>query len=452
MAVSLQSLVESAWASLWNQAGPYDLPSAIRQGRRVGLVFVRGADSVSFPETGRIVLMNREPWGAVSINLTNNSVSQLDTIVNEGAEFKAGTGTFIGRIRFTELKYTGTYTLSRGQATASALRLASNSLSLGDTDGNIALAKQYQDELITTDNGRYMVGTYYDHNQAYCQAFTNQRFVFYYQSYEVHPGSGKNTAYFANQTANAASQQNRGSVAVNQDPDYSLHSFAIQNFVMATCYSQKNDKAACAASNFKDNVNNQNPSTPQTVNQVMSTVATASRPNPTDCSQSQTVNGFATVEAVKRRVIPPRIPGWTAEIQSRVEAICKEIEQEEDDIRSGIKLRENSAAPIEGNFRAYVSTSVLTITGNAKRDEKTGESAIEFTTLTGPNPEVNISLSVFPGQLHSPVQDALGKANFLKALLGKKMISALGEPTFLKYISRLMALAMGEKLGPMSAK
>jgi hypothetical protein len=397
--------------------------------------------------------MNREPWGAVSLNLTNNSVSQLDTIVSEGSEFNEGTGIFSGKIRFTELRYGGNYILSRGQATGSALRLASKSLSLDGSDGNIALAQQYQNELLTTDNGRFMVGSYYDHNEAYCQAFQYQNFVFNYQNFEVTPGSGKNTAYFGGQTANAASSQNRGTVPVNQDPDYTPHAFAIQNFLMAACYHQQNDAAATAASNFGNVVNNQNPTNPQTVNQVMNTVATGNRPNPTDYI-GKTVNGFAAVDSAHRMVVPDwrTVPGWTAEIQQRVEAICRDIEKEGDEIDSGIKLRENSGAPIQGAFRASVSTSVLTITGTAKHDEKTGESAIEFTSLDGPSPEVNIQLGVFPGQLHGQVQEALGKANFLKALLGKKVVRALGEPTFLKYIGRLMTLAMGEKLGRMSAE
>jgi hypothetical protein len=223
--------------------------------------------------------------------------------------------------------------------------------------------------------------------------------------------------------------------------------------VAEACFQQGNTTAGNAAVSFSDTVNNQNPSNPQTVNQVMNTVATANRSGSVQSGALKSATEYPAAKTAQRKAPDPRIiRGWTPELQNRVEQICLQIKKDEEDIRSGIKLRENSGAPIKGACLSYFATPALTITGTVRHDEKTGENAIEFTGLDGANPEVAIQLGVFPGQLHGQVQDALAKANFLKALLGRKVVSALAEPPLLKYLSRLMTLAIGEKFGSTGAK
>ena len=77
---------------------------------------------------------------------------------------------------------------------------------------------------------------------------------------------------------------------------------------------------------------------------------------------------------------------------------------------------------------------------------------IEFTRLSGDSPEVNITLSPFQGTLFPEVEASLAKANFLKAVLGKRIVSALGSPKFLTHLSQLMNMAASHKPGRIVGK
>ena len=204
MATSLSESLDLAWKSLWDDSTPYHFASAVRKGIRSGAkARVRPVKSLSFPDTGDVVLFNRDPWGGVSINLKNNKVCQLHTGMPEGVEFDPATSTIRARIRFSELKYSGEYVVRRGLVTGSALKMAGLAMKSIDgagapgADQYVTQAQAYQSQLVNTDNGRLMVGTYYDHNEAYCQIFTNTLFL---KQWQTHQTEGQNTAQFAAQT------------------------------------------------------------------------------------------------------------------------------------------------------------------------------------------------------------------------------------------------------------
>ena len=430
-------VMSKAWQSLWSQDTPYHLSSAIEKGRRVKHVWLRPLASIPLPPTGSVVLLNREPWGVVSVDLRNNQLSQLDKISNEGFEFDAAAGTFTGKIAFRELKLAGDYVVHRGKATGTSVKMAAKSMGLrgvADDDPNISLAQSYQQELIQSSagSGRFMVGTYYDNNDAYVQCFQNSTFVNAWNG-TTYTTNGKNTAYFANETSNAASSSNRSSVNVNADSDYKVHSFAMQSLVTITCHKQGNTTASNAASTFASYTSGP-AQTPQTVDNVMNTVQTTAPPtSPANAVKTAPVNTF-------------KLPAETlAQLQPIIDAIIKE----EDDVKRGILIREQTERPIPGMYRSYFGTGSLTVTGKVHTAEN-GDLSVECTGVSGPSPEVEATLGVFPGQLHGEVQDALGRANFLKAVLGRRVVSALSGPQFLGYLSRMLTLAAGEKLGPIS--
>lgn len=429
--------VSLAWQSLWSQDTPYHLSSAIEKGRRVNHIWLRPLDSISLPRTGPVVLLNREPWGVVSVDLRNNQLSQLGRLSNEGFEYDPAAGTFSAKIAFSELKLAGDYVVHRGKATGASVKLAARALGLratDDDDPNITLANSYQQELISspTGSGRFMVGTYYDNNDAYVQCFQNSTFVNAWNG-TTYTTNGKNTAYFAGETSNAASSSNRGSVDVNADPDYSIHSFAMQSLVTVTCHKQGNTTASNAASTFASYT--QGPAkTPQTVNAVINTVQTTAPP-------SSLAQGVLEAPAFTFK-FPP-------EVEAKLQPIIDAIIKEEDDVKRGILIREQTERPIPGMYRSYFPTTALTVTGKVHTAEN-GDLSVECTGVSGPSPEVEVTLGVFPGQLHGEVQSALGRANFLKAVLGKRVVSALSGPDFLGYLSRLLTLAAGQKMGPVT--
>ncbi len=460
MATSLSESLDLAWKSLWDDSTPYHFASAVRKGIRSGAkARVRPVKSLSFPDTGDVVLFNRDPWGGVSINLKNNKVCQLHTGMPQGVEFDPATFEPFGpESVFQKPPNTreSSCVVRRGLVTGSALKMAGLALKSIDrrcapgADQYVTQAQAYQSQLVNTDNGRLMVGTYYDHNEAYCQIFTNTLFL---KQWQTHQTEGQNTAQFAAQTYNASLSGSINTVSVNGQPNsqgnspYNLHAFYMQLLVVATCNAQCNCKAALAASNFQG-VTQPQSLTAQTVSNVINIVNTSTPPAPPsppqDCTPSPGVNCNSSSTSTSTPALAE--PAWMEELRALAAPVIVEIQKEEDDVRRGIKLRETTGLPIPGYFRDYVSTPELTLTGKVHQAEN-GDPVVEFTGASGSAPEVNVKLGAFPGTLFPDVEAALARSNFLKSVLGARIVSTIGSPEFLRFTSRLMTMAASQRLG-----
>jgi hypothetical protein len=426
MPSSFESSVDAAWRSLWSDSSPFLLAKAMAGGARAGAARFRRIRPLTFKPTGPVVLLNHEPWGAVDVNLYDNELSQLETIAGDGFTFDAATGEFTGTVRFSQLKYSGKYRLHRGEASGSALKTAFATIRPEATgepgdDSNIAAAKSYQAQLAGSDSGRFMLSTYYQYNDAYAQIYQNKKYLNQWQNLQT---NGKTTKTFAAQTATAAN--NPTGPAVNGDPDYNPHSLAMNILVVATCNAQGNTDAANAASQFQVNTD-QPMQQARTVNNVMGIVNTSKPPSLT---------------MLRRGMVPEAVyeaPHVTA-MREQLKDVIAEIQKEEDDVRAGLVLRENTGRPIDGEFRAYFGTQALTLRGTIAQTPN--GPAVQFTSLTGPAPEVRVQLGAFPGNLHAEVENALERANFLKAVLGQRILGALNEPSFLSYLAGVMSAAV----------
>jgi hypothetical protein len=462
MAPDFGANLTASWGSMWTPNGPYHLPSALGAGRRVGLVWFRPLPAVGFPDTGPVVLMNRAPWGMVTLNLTDNLVSGLHSIEPVGFAHDPATGRVRAQVRFAELTYTGRYVVQQKRSTGSAVRVAARALGLGDppaADGtdNIALANQYQTQLFNSASGRFMVGQYYDNNDAYVQAFQNTKFVKNWQTWVT---NGQNTDYYAQQTSTAA--QNPDGPPVNPAQDgsiwYSIHAFTMQSFVTFTCSNQGNQAAATAASTFGNTTsgpNNDGPAwTSQSVNQVIAYVAnstppSSSEPPPAARAPLAAAGPEAFIAPPLRTLLPP-------ERRAEMARAMAEIAQEEEEVRSGVLLREEVGRPVDSGFLARFASPVLELTGTARPDGPDGHPVVEFTRLTGPALEVHPRLGAFPGKLFPEVERELERAKFLHAVLGTRAVGTLGSSgsgrpaAVLAYLSRMMTLAAGQRLGPLS--
>jgi len=426
MPSSLGSRVDAAWRSLWTDSSPFLLSKAMASGARAGRARLRPVRPLTFKPTGPVVLLNHEPWGSVDINLYDNALSQLDSIQGDAFTFDEATGQFSGTIRFSELKCAGKYRLQRGQATGSALKTAFASIrpeasgEPGD-DSNIAAAKSYQQQLSGSDSGRFMLSTYYQYNDAYSQIYQNSKYLYQWKNFQT---NGKTTQVFAGQTANAAN--NPSGPPVNGDPDYNTHSLAMNLLVVATCNAQGNTDAANAASQFQVNTNQPMQSS-QTVDSVINIVNTTQPPSLTMLRRGATP---------APEVEMPHV----AALREQLKDIIAEIEQEEDDVRAGLLLRENTGRPIDGEYRAYFGTQTLTLQGSVQQTEH--GPAVQFTSISGVPPEVRVRLGAFPGNLHAEVENALERANFLKGVIGQRVLGALNQPTFLTYLAGVLSAAL----------
>ena len=53
-----------------------------------------------------------------------------------------------------------------------------------------------------------------------------------------------------------------------------------------------------------------------------------------------------------------------------------------------------------------------------------------------------MKLGAFPGNLHAEVENALDRANFLKGVLGQRILTALNQSTFLAYLGSVLTSAI----------
>jgi len=419
-----------AWRSLWDKKSPYYLPNALSKKTRVGFSWFRPVE-VPVPDSGQIVVLNSSAFGIVTINLQNASVSNLSSVVSDGFEYDEKTGKLAASLRFASLLYSGDYEVRRGRATGDALKLASRSFkglpifAAVDPDPNLTLAKSFQPKLSQTPNGQQMLSNYYTHNAAFAQAFQNQAFAYHWANDSMY--GGKNTQAWAALTSNAAQPGNTSNVVVNSsdgktyDPNYGYHAFHMQNLVTVTCNNQNNPDAGTAASTFK--LATLSPSaTPQTVDSTFNVVATGTPPSSAD---------------VANFVPPP----WLAAIEENNKHIHEKIRQEEEDVRRGVIIREETIRPIRSGFRSNVPAPSLKLTGTVEENAE-GNPQVKFDSIDGTVQDVELALGVFPGNLHPELTAAVGKAGFLKSVLSRQVTNSLAASPLLSHVGRLLTLSL----------
>ena len=431
------SAVDASWQELWKPYGTFELKRALKGRRRIGLVWLRPPSKLALPDTGPIVVLNSEPWGAVTLNLKSAAVSQLDTIHPVSFTHNAATGDITATVKFHELKYAGNYEARRTRATGSALKVASKQMKSGsplaaaaDPNDSLALAKNYPDQLATDagPNGNTMLNTYYRHNSAYSNAFDNPKFAARWASY---PTDGQTTSYYAQQTHTAATPGNTGSVSVNSGGGasaYNRHALTMQMFLVAAVTDVE---AATAATQF-DGVTKGPAQQSQTVDSVMNIVKTSPPPQPSALASARLVHAE---------------PLWRTQLRNELADHVQEIEKAKDDMTRGILLKEETGAPIDGQFNAYFAVPSLTLHGKVTRSADGSAHTVTFTSAQCSFPEVPVRLGAFPGKLHGELTAAVDRARFLKSFLGKRVASTVQSSGLLTLMSRLMTLALAEHAG-----
>ena len=117
-------------------------------------------------------------------------------------------------------------------------------------------------------------------------------------------------------------------------------------------------------------------------------------------------------------------------------------------MRRGVIIREETIRPIHSGFRSYIEAPKLTLVGSVTVGEN-GAAQVRFDAMQGSVNGVELALGVFPGKLHPELAAAVGKAEFLKALLARQVNGALAASPLMNYIGRLMTLALARKASPL---
>jgi hypothetical protein len=447
MSPTVEQLVERAWRALWRDGSPYHLPTALQHGRLSGHVRVRPLASLPLPDVSDVVLLDRPPWGGVTLSLEGSRLEGLSSIADGGCQYDPQSGQVTAHVRFSGLRCAGGHLVRTGHRTGAAVASAMTALQAdpGDTDSNITLAKSYEQQLIgmQSDSGRVMVASYYENNDTYAELF--QTLPSFVQVWSQHTTNGQTTKFYAGQTSNAAQPGNTSSVSVNGQPDeqgfspYNFHSFFMQNFVMYTCYvaashygtstekGKRYTKAGDSAQQFGVPVKPQSMK-PQTVDQVMATVAASTPPGKEDL-------------VLQAGNDPP----WLKEAQAKAQAMASTVIQK-DLVGGGINTA-SLARPVRGTFSGAVPDVPFTLGGRIVPAGPDGHPTVTFTTLDGPSLDVAIALSDLPADLSSDVETAIERARFLKRLLGHRAALALASDALLDYFSFQMNLALAQRLG-----
>lgn len=420
MANGTRARIEAAFKTLSTPSTPHHLPTALAQGLPQAKLAAPGA--LELPDSGAVMLFNRQPWGGVSIELRRQRVTQLHTLTPARVEYDEASGRFALHVHVGGLKTGGEYLVRAGTLAGSALETAGARLTPQATSGDrVALANNFQTELLGSDNGRLMVGTYHAYNDCYNAALqSGQTFAWTWANATT---NGKNTSHFANITYTAAQPQNRGTQPVNSDPDYSPHSFFMQTSLKANLYflsKQEKDpvqaqrllQAGMATSTFRGvtvSPSQQN----QTVDQVMSTVK--SQKAPTTAVRLSEADKPAWLDAVDKRAL---------ELQERL-------------LRDGIPAPAMTTR--QGTFSARVAPFTAAFVGHVQPGARP---SVRLAGIEGDLPPVSIKIEHFPGALHGDVQAALERAEFLKGVLARRVAAALGGDPVLRFLDGVINQAL----------
>lgn len=173
-----ETVLKLAWKLLWTKGTPFYLPTIILNGLDQGGHPLPPLAARPVKDLGPIALFDKDPWGTVSITLSDASVAGLDSIGDQGFTFDSATSTFTAKISFSSLVFAGRYGVEGSGLAGCAVAGATGLLGLFPTraiaaeggndfdDEHLVLARNYQAQLATSPGGLKLVGHYYDNNDA----------------------------------------------------------------------------------------------------------------------------------------------------------------------------------------------------------------------------------------------------------------------------------------------
>lgn len=440
--------VEAAWRALWREGGRYSLPGAAARGLTTARLRLPPLRVVRVSDVGPLLLLNKAPWNGVALWLTRNRLTLAEPLREGTFEYDPATGRLRVTLALPKVAYTANYLLRSGMGPQSSMRLAAQTLGVGQdgADDNIQLAGQYQDNLLGSDNGITLVGTYWDNNEAYNYVFSNSVVLqSQWTQTETPPASGQNTLFYSNQTSSAAQlgaespPPVQGVVSSNGYSDYAAHAATMQNFVWQTCLtyakhepdsSSQFAQAGSASSQFLAATQNF-AAQPLTVPAVMSTVAGTSRD--------------ALLAASSGRA------PWQDLVDARAAEFAPLIEAEVVGSK-GYRLplhHSRRGTPARGTVQDVLACEQVVLEGQVTL-AKGGCPRVALDVAGASDVQVNLRLSPFDGPLFEDATRALGEANFLHDALGQRLGGALAGPRLAGFVSALMNLAFEGVLGPVA--
>lgn len=174
-------ILKKAWERLWKKGSPYYLPRVIAKGIVKKGHTVKPLSPLTVKDLGPIDLVNLEKL-TLSVGMKDNTLTGLDNIENGGISYDDTNQTFSAIIASDgNFVFSGKYQLyTSSKVVACAIDAAQSILSMETADASegppraqakddhsdLDVARDYRSKLVENENGRTLVGTYYDNNEA----------------------------------------------------------------------------------------------------------------------------------------------------------------------------------------------------------------------------------------------------------------------------------------------
>ncbi len=446
------TILEIAWKMLWTRGSPYYLPNLILNGGSGDGHTVPPLGSRSIPDLGPFALFDKKPWGTVAVSLDHSSLSGLDTIQDQGFTYDSATSAFTAKVGFSQVALAGRYSVTGSGLVGCAVAGVTGLLGLFPTerslvaedgdefdDEHIELAQQYRSQLVQSPSGLELVSNYYDNNDAMNEIVRGD--TYFHTVFPTLQTDGKTSKDYASQTTLAARSPDDPNQTVG-NPSYRLHAFKMQLAFAKSAqslYEQTGDTKYTDAGNAKNTFNAQ-----------------------VDNSGIPGATTVGNVMATVRSITLERLEGITAQDQTPLtaeyEAVAREIDEDYDRWREAgnvdrpfSALASDVAASLgDGTFHdrfgvpSFTLNGTVTVTGQVPDVKLT----VNLTSASADLPQIDISLSTsHPDTLYDEVVKALGKAQFVKDLMRRKLNDELSSQQVVGWLSDRINDALTKALG-----
>lgn len=452
--MSLQStdevILRAAWKLLWTPGTNYYLPNVMKNGLNWNNVHIPPLEGSSVQDVGPVSLFKDSILGYISLKMNENKINGLPSITNQGFAFDDPTHTLTLSIGFGDLLFSGRYEVDSGGIAGCAIGAAngllgsSKAMRLAAVSGdNIDLAYQYRDKLTASDNpnGNILVDAYYEQNDTLNSIVLAQNHTVngqnnpcngMFQTAWVHySNDGKDTAYFMNNTSQAASNPDDTGTGFNDD-DYNQHGFYMETVLAIEAKSLQDlgdPRGDALHKAMYDNAGN--PSLTDearayngsSVNSLMGFVKTGG-------SQSATVQ--ASELAIDRKT------AIYEQAQEKARAFHQDwlANNRHEEFAPGTARFASTGdiSQIKGSFSDSFVLPVLSVTGVISTQ---GDSlVVNVTDLKAELPSLHVTLTPdHASDLNKRVQNDIANAGFMQNLMKTKIVNGLNDASVRTYLS-----------------
>jgi hypothetical protein len=443
-------ILRAAWKLLWTPNTQYYLPNVMKNGLNWNNIHIPPLEGSSVQDIGPISLFKDSVLGYISLKMNNNKITGLPSITEKGFGYDDPTHTLTLKIGFGQLNFSGHYEVDSGGIVGCAIGAANGLLGAsramamtGATADNIDLAYQYRDKLTdpSNPNGNQLVNAYYEQNDtlnsivlaqnAKVNGHDNKSNGFFHNAWIYYTTDGKDTAFFMNNTSNAAKNPDDTGTGFNDD-GYNHHGFYMETVLTIEANSL---------------IKLGDPRGQELYNSIYANADNSNLNGEAHSYGGKSVNNF--MGYVKDGGSKSLHPDMLAASKLRKEAIYQKAYEEAHAAHEEwlANNRHEEYAPetnrfastgdisqITGSFTDNFGLPTLSVTGTVAMQGT--DLVVTVTDLSATIPLLHVTLNPdHASELNARVQNAIANMSFMQNLMVTKITSGLNSDDVKKYLS-----------------